>query len=54
MVKELQIIGSLMLVSIIILLISFVKDILTLQMFSLGYLLGLISYEIILYFMLNE
>jgi len=54
MVTELNIIGGLLLISCIVVLFSFVKHILSLEMFSLGYLLGLISYEIILYFMLNE
>lgn len=54
MTHELKVIGFVMLGSIIVLLLSFFKKNFTLQLFSLGYLLGLITYEIIILLLINK
>lgn len=54
MVNELQIVGGVMLVSLFGLLFSFLNNSLYLQIFFLGHLLGLLTYEIALYLIVNE
>jgi len=54
MANELKTIGWIMLGTMLVMFISYVKNNLTLLNFTLGYLLGLITYEVILYLIINE